>query len=229
MTEIRAPFIAVNPKSYLYGDKLLAMAKKADELAIQYDLDIFFTAQHVDLRMIKDNTSRLIVTAQHMDPIEIGRGMGHILPNALVEAGVGAVFLNHAERPLTLAQLVAALKRTKELGLFSIVCADSLEDAQAIAMLHPDVMVCEPTELIGTGQTANKEYILSTQTTIAEISPKTLGLQAAGISSPEDVEYVIKNGAHGTGATSGIFASEDPMYTMVSMIEAVAKGRSLNS
>lgn len=143
--------------------------------------------------------------------------------------GLGAVFLNHAERPLPLSQLVSAVKRCKELGLYSIVCADSLLDAKAIAKLEPDVMVCEPTELIGTGKTADKEYILSTQAAIADISPETLGLQAAGISSAKDVEYVIRNGAHGTGATSGIFAAVDPMATMVEMIEAVVKGRNLIS
>lgn len=229
MNKIKAPFLTVNPKSYLFGDKLIEMAKKADELAIKYDLDILFTAQHVDLRAIKENTSRLIITAQHLDPITIGRGMGHILPEALVEAGVKAVFLNHAERPLSMGDLVAAIKRTKELGLYSIVCADSLDDAKAIATLEPDVMVCEPTELIGTGKTADKEYITSTQAIIAKISPDTLGLQAAGISNADDVEYVITNGAHGTGATSGIFAADDPMQTMIEMIEAVVKAREIRS
>ncbi|GAL28229.1 triosephosphate isomerase [Vibrio variabilis] len=85
MKKIRAPFFTVNPKSYLYGTELLAMSKKADALAIEHDIDIFFTAQHVDLRLIRENTERLIVTAQHLDPITVGRGMGHILPEALVD------------------------------------------------------------------------------------------------------------------------------------------------
>ena len=229
MNKIRPPFFTVNPKSYLFGEDLLAVAKVADQLAEKYDIDIFFTAQHADLHRIKSNTKNLIVTAQHMDGISIGRGMGKILPEALVSAGAQAVFLNHAENPLTLSQLVTTVHKAKQLGLYSIVCADTLEEARLIASLNPDVMVCEPTELIGTGQTSDETYIRSTQDIIATISPQTLVLQAAGISTADDVEYVIRNGAHGTGATSGIFAAVDPILAMRKMIEALVKSRSLVS
>ncbi|RJX69375.1 triose-phosphate isomerase [Vibrio sinensis] len=229
MNKIRAPFFTVNPKSYLYGDELLKVAKAADQLAEQYDIDIFFTAQHVDLFRIKSATKNLIVTAQHMDAISPGRGMGRILPDALAAAGTQAVFLNHAENPLTSHQLTKAVQKAKQLGLYSIVCADTLEEATFIATLHPDIMVCEPTELIGTGQTSDENYITATQYAINAISPNTLVLQAAGISTAKDVEYVIQNGAHGTGATSGIFAAPDPIIAMTEMIEALVKSRSLIS
>lgn len=162
-----------------------------------------------------------------MDAIVPGRGMGHILPEALVAAGVKAVFLNHAEKSLNTSQLVYAVKRTRELGMFSIVCADTLKEAKIIASLEPDIMVCEPAELIGTGRTADRRYIIATQNTVNEISPRTFVLQAAGISTAEDVEYVIRNGAHGTGATSGIFAAADPIEAMTRMIEALVKIRDM--
>ena len=52
----------------------------------------FYTGQHVDLARIKNETKHVIVTAQHMDGLVPGRGMGHILPEALKAAGVEAVF-----------------------------------------------------------------------------------------------------------------------------------------
>ena len=93
MRKIRTPFFMVNPKSYLYSERLLKLAKAADEFAKDKDFDVFFTAPFVDLRMIAENTSNLIVTAQHMDSLKTGRGMGYIVPEALAEAGVKAVFL----------------------------------------------------------------------------------------------------------------------------------------
>lgn len=225
MRTIRAPFFIVNPKAYLYGARALKLAKLADELAVKYDLDILFTAQHVDLRLIKENCPHLILTAQHMDGITPGRGMGHILPDALAEAGVEAVFLNHAEHPLTFAQLVRAVARGKELGIASIICADSVNEARLLAELHPEIMVCEPTSLIGTGKVSGGDYMAATNEAVKTGSPETLVLQAAGISNGKNVYDAIMSGADGTGATSGIVAAADPEAMLVEMVEAVVKAR----
>lgn len=222
---VRTPFFVVNPKSYLYGEGSLALAKRADQLAEQYDVDIFFTGQAVDLARIKAKTNRLIVTAQHMDGLVPGKGMGHVLPEGLKNAGVEAVFLNHAEHPMTTNQLARAMARADELGILTIVCADTVEEAQAIAHLHPDIMVCEPTSLIGTGQVSDENYMKDTNQAVREVSPNTLVLQAAGISTGEDVYRAISTGADGTGATSGIVAAADPMMAMEEMIKALVKAR----
>lgn len=222
---IRAPFFVVNPKAYLYGEKAVALAKCADALAEKYDFDIFFTAQHVDLAAIRQATKHLIVTAQHMDCMKPGSGMGHILPHALQAAGVEAVFLNHAEHPMPLASLAKAMAYADELGMLTIVCADTVEEAQAIAMLHPDIMVCEPTSLIGTGKVSDSSYMTSTNQAVKDVSPTTMVLQAAGISSGQNVYDAICSGADGTGGTSGIVAAKDPEATLEEMIAALDKAR----
>ncbi len=220
---IQRPFFVVNPKSYLYGEEAMQLAKHADALAEKYGYDIFFTAQHVDLRAIKQATKHLIITAQHMDGIVPGRGMGHILPEALVDAGVEAVFLNHAEHPLSMSALAKAIERAKALGMLSIVCADSVEEALALAMFEPDIMVCEPTSAIGTGKTSESTYKAQTNQAVKSVSPNTLVLQAAGISTGQDVYEAITSGADGTGATSGITAAKDPMAALEEMIEWLDK------
>lgn len=222
---IRTPFFVVNPKSYLYGAGSVALAKAAERLAVEYDVDIFFTAQAVDLPAVRRETERLIVTAQHMDGLTPGRGMGHVLPDALAEAGVEAVFLNHAEHPMTISQLGAAMARADELGLLTIVCADTQEEAAAIAAFHPDIMVCEPTSLIGTGKVSGIDYMHQTNDAVRAVSPGTLVLQAAGISTGDNVYQAILSGADGTGATSGIVAAEDPAAAMTEMIKALVKAR----
>ncbi len=121
--EIRTPFLIVNPKAYIYGDEALELAKVCDRLALEYDTDIIYTAQHADLRQINDNTDNLILTAQHMDGIVPGRGMGHILPESIKDAGADAVVLNHAEHLMTLPDLDKAMRRADELDLLTIVVA----------------------------------------------------------------------------------------------------------
>lgn len=223
--KIRRPFFVINPKAYLYGKDALDLALAADKLAKEYDVDILFTAQLVDVTKLVELTENLIITAQHMDGLNVGAGMGHVLPDALVNAGVKASFLNHAEHPMTLNQLVKAMKKTEELGILSIVCADSVNEAKAVAMLKPDIIVCEPTELIGTGKTSDEKYMSSTNESIKAISPNTLVLQAAGISSGKNVYDAIICGADGTGGTSGIVCAPDPIKRVEEMIESLVKAR----
>lgn len=222
---LRRPFFVVNPKSYLYGEDIVKLAKYTDALAKKYDFDVLFTAQNVDIPAIKAATTNLLVTAQHMDGLVPGKGMGHVLPEALKAAGVQGTFLNHAEHPMTVNQLAKAMHRADELGILTIVCADTVEEAQAIAKLHPDVMVCEPTSLIGTGQVSDENYMKSTNEAVKSVSPDTKVLQAAGISTGQNVYDAIIYGADGTGGTSGIVAAKDPEKTLDEMFAALDRAR----
>lgn len=221
MEKIKTPFFMVNPKSYLYGNQLLKLALETDKIAKNCDFSVFFTAPFVDLRMITENTQNLIVTAQHMDSLKPGRGMGYIVPEAIAEAGAKAVFLNHAEHSLTLSELVKVIDRAKENKIYTIVCADSVKEAKAIAMLKPDILLCEPTELIGTGNISDKSYIEATNKAIYEIDPNILIMQAAGISTGKDVYETIISGADGTGCTSGIVCANNPEKKVEEMLNAI--------
>lgn len=223
--KLRRPFFVVNPKSYLYGEEVYRLAKKADELCGRYDFDCLFTAQLIDLPRIIETCPHLVPCAQAMESLTPGRGMGHILPEALQAAGVKATFLNHAENPLTVHELAATIARADEMGILTVVCADSVEEGKAIAELHPDVMVCELTSLIGTGQVAGEDYMRSSTEAVKQISPETLVLQAAGIHNGENVYDAIKYGADGTGGTSGIVAADDPFATLEEMFAALDRAR----
>ena len=192
---IRTPFFNINLKSYIYGREALELARVCDELAEKYDVDFFYDVQHVDLRLIADNTKNIIVTAQHLDGIMPGRGTGHMLPEAVKDAGARAVLLNHAEDPLEPEALERAIRRAKEMELYTLVCCDTVEDAKRIAALKPDIIICEPTSLIGTGQTSSDDYIRETNEVIRSISEHTLILQAASISSGEALygRFTIKS------------------------------------
>lgn len=221
--KVRTPFLVVNPKSYLYGKRSLDLALAADKIAKETGIEMFFTCPFADIRYISENTTNVIVTAQHMESLKPGRGMGHVLPESLKEAGAKAVFLNHAENPMTIAELSKTIERARELDIKTIVCADSVSEAVALSKFNPDIILAEPTELIGTGKTADNSYVIETTEKIREMSPNTLVMIASGVTTAEDVYNVIKLGADGTGGTNGILGAPDPKKRIEEWAEAMVR------
>lgn len=220
----KRPFLVVNPKSYLYGESALALALAADDVARDTGLTVYFTCPYADIRLISRRARHIIVTAQHMQPLRPGRGMGHVLPESLLEAGARAVFLNHAEQPLTLTYLYQTIARARELDMTTIVCADSVAEGLAAAMLSPDILLCEPTDLIGTGQVAGEGYTVEAVRRIRRANPDVAVMIASGVTTAEDVYNIIRLGADGTGATSGILGAPDPALRIREMALAVLRG-----
>jgi len=220
---INPPFFEIGPKAYLYGDSVVDLAKVADAASRKYNVRIIFTPQYADIYRVAHETTDLLVFAQHMDPLPIGRGLGSVLPESVKAAGAVGVMLNHCEKPLGLADLSKAIQRADEIGLITIVCADSIAEAMAIAHLKPNIIVAEPTGLIGSGMASDMDYVKESINAIKNINPEILVLQGAGISSWEDVYKVIRAGAEATGCTSGIIKAPDPIAMIDEMIHAVRR------
>lgn len=220
---IKEPFFEYGPKCYMYGDVLLNMAKGLEKLAEKYDVDIILDVPDTEIKNIADNTKRIHVYSQHMDSIPVGRGMGRTLPEALKAAGAVGVMLNHAEHKLTLEEIEAAIKRADEVGLATMVCADSVEEVKQIARLGPNILVAEPTELIGTGKPADKEYVDEVIRCIREINPEIKPFPSAGVSKGEDCYNIIKAGSAASGCSSAIAKAEDPLALAEEMIASVRR------
>lgn len=220
---IKPPFFELGPKAYLYGDSLLALAKHADYASKKYDVDIIITPQHADIRLLAGVLERVFVFAQHMDPIPVGPGIGTMLPEAIKSAGAQGVFLNHAEKRMTLSDICRAISRAKEVGLISMVCADTPDEAVAIAHFAPDILVAEAPELIGTGKRNPEDMTVIQQinTMVGRINPNIRILHGAGISDEKDVAAVIAAGAEATGSTSGVIKAKDPFAMLENMIASV--------
>lgn len=223
MRRIKPPFFVVNPKNFLYGEDLLQLAKKADALAQKYNIDLLFTAPPIDLMNIVKHCPNLIVTAQHMDEKGIGDTMGSVTAEGLVNIGVKAVVLNHADYQLTISCLMKTINRTKKLGLMTIVCADSISEAKMIATLKPDIVLAEPTKLIGQEEISESEYVESTIEAIKKVYQDILVEQGAGIRTENDVVKLLRLGADGVGVTSGIIKARDPINMMEKMVRAVGE------
>lgn len=221
--KIKPPFFEIGPKAFLYGEEMLKLAKVIEKTAMKYDADIIVTPQYTDISLLANNTERIFVFAQHMDPLYPGRGLGSVLPEAVKAAGAVGVMLNHAEKPLSPDVLEQTIKRADEVGLGTIVCADTVEDVKNIAKMAPNIIVAEPTELIGTGTTSDSSYVAETIKTVEAINPDIMVLQGAGISNGEDVYNTIKLGAQATGTTSGIMKSDRPYEMVEEMIYNLRK------
>jgi triosephosphate isomerase len=217
------PFFEFGPKAYLFGETMLELAKAIDESAIRHDVDVILTVGYTDIRPVADNTKRVKVFAPHMDPLPIGAGSGAVLAEAIKEAGAVGVQLNHCEKPLSMETLEQTIKRAGEVGLATMVCADSVEDVKVIAAMGPTVLVAEPTELIGTGATSDESYVRETIVAVQAIDPNIMVLQAAGISNGQDVYNVIAQGAQATGCSSGIAKASDPAAMAEDMICSVRR------
>ena len=223
--KISEPFFEYGPKCYMYGETLLNMAKGLEKLAIKYNVDVVLDIPDTEIYNIAHNvdTKRVHVYSQHMDSIPIGRGMGRTLPEALKAAGAVGVMLNHAEHKLSIEEIEKAIKRADEVGLATMVCADSIEEVKAIAKLAPNILVAEPTELIGTGKPADKAYVDEVIRVIREINPDIKPFPSAGISKGEDCYNIIKAGSSASGCSSVIAKAAEPLKLAEEMIAAVRK------
>ena len=223
MTNIKAPFFEIGPKSYLYGQDVIDLAKAADAASEKYGVDIIFTTPVVEIARVKAATRRIHVFAPHMDPLRPGRGLADTLPESLVAAGAEGVMLNHCEKPLSLSVLKATIERAKEVGLTTIVCADSCTEASMIARLKPDIIVAEPTELVGTGVSCGPDYVQAAMRSVKDVDPEILVLTAAGIANGQDVYDIIAAGADATGSSSGVAKAADRAAMVDEMIGAVRR------
>lgn len=218
---ITPPFFTVSPKSYLVGNELLELAKLTDQYAKEHESTVFFVAPATELVNIVQNTEHVIVTAQTADANGLGRGMGRTILESLKENGVQATFLNHMEHQLTIKELSTTIIRAKELGIITIVCADTPDEAAAVAMLDPDIVLCEPNHLVGTGTLSDEKYIADTMAAVRKVNPDILIMEGAGITCGADVRRLIRLGAQGTGISSTLALAENKAELLSDLLGAL--------
>lgn len=222
---IRTPYFEIGVKNYIYGDTVLEYALAADKAAEKYDIDVLFIAPATEIRQIAQNTKHLIVLAAYMDTLRPGRGMADILPEGLKAAGAQGVVINHCEKPMSLPAMKATIDRARELDFLVFACADTIAEAKAIAMLHPDIINPEPSELIGGagGKVSDMSFVKESIREIKEIYPDILVEQAAGITNGQQVYDFIMAGSDAAGAASGIMKAADPLAMIDEMIAATRR------
>ena len=224
MAKIKTPIVIVNFKTYAEGTgrKALELAKAAEEVSRETDVCFSVAPQFVDIPTIVREV-KIPVFAQHIDPIKPGSHTGHILPEAIKEAGADGTLINHSERRLRLADIDAAITMAHEIGLVTVVCTNNIPVSAAAAALKPDMIAVEPPELIGTGIPVSKakpEVVTSTVEAVKKINPDVTVLCGAGITNGDDVTAALKLGTEGVLVASGIVKAKDPRKVMGEFAEA---------
>jgi len=227
MTKIRTPFILVNFKTYIEatGKRALELAKVAEEVSFETDVCIGVAPQLTDIPIIARET-RIPVFAQHTDPITPGSHTGQVLAEAVKEAGAVGTLVNHSERQLILSDIATIIKRAKETGLITCVCANNPEISVAVAALKPDMLAVEPPELIGTGIPVSKakpEVVTATINLVREINREVTILCGAGITSGEDIAAALRLGTKGVLLASGVVKADNPREVLLEMARACIK------
>ena len=104
------------------------------------------------------------------------------------------------------------------------VSALTLDEAKAIAQLHPDIINPEPSEIIGGGKGASPmAYVMDSIKAIKAVDPSIMVEQAAGITCGQEVYDFIMAGSEAAGAASGIMNAADPIAMIDEMIGAVRR------
>ncbi|MEM1665743.1 MAG: triose-phosphate isomerase [Nitrososphaerota archaeon] len=223
------PIIVINFKTYLesLGDRGMRIAKDAESVSNETGVCICVAPQFTDIKSIANAVS-IPVFAQHVDPYPPGSYTGSISVEAIKDAGAIGSILNHSEKKLQLASIFAAVKMLKNAGMFSLVCAEDVEPAMAVAALSPTMLAVEPPELIGTGIPVSKarpEIVSESVQRIRSINREIKILCGAGITRGDDVRRAIELGSDGVLLASGVVKAKDPRAVIKEMAEAVLSSR----
>ncbi len=221
---VKTPIIIVNFKTYEKGTGKAAvrLAEIAEEVSKETGASIAVAPQFTDIERVARKVS-IPVFAQHVDPISFGSNTGHILAQAVKEAGAIGTIINHSERQIKPADIEAAVKKAREVGLITVVCADTPETSKKLAEFNPDFLAIEPPELIGTGIPVSKakpEVVTDSLEAVKKINPKITVLCGAGITVGEDYAAALKLGTEGVIIASGVVKAKDQRAALIDLAKA---------
>jgi triosephosphate isomerase len=225
---ISYPLILVNLKTYseTMGAKAEELAEITQQISSETGICIGLAPQFTDIHRL--NRFEIPIFSQHIDGIIPGAHTGHILAEAVKSCGSVGTILNHSERRILLSDIENAVKRTKEVGLISVVCANNTSAAMEVAAFDPDIIAIEPPELIGSGVAVSKakpEFISKSVEAIRRINKNVTVLCGAGITRGEDVFSAIKLGSSGVLVASGVVKASSWENILQEFADAALKAK----
>lgn len=208
------PILITNFKAYeeAIGAKAVELAKMHERVAREMGVNLAVVGMSLDLEMLAAAVS-IPVLAQHVDGVTYGPYTGLIPVDVARAMGIDGSMLNHSERRLSDAQIIAALEQMKRLNMMSIVCAENEEEGVRYAAMGADFVAVEVPELIGGNvsvSTARPDVI---ERAVAAIGRGKV-IVGAGIKTGEDVRIALSLGASGVLLSSGVVKSKDPLAAL---------------
>jgi len=215
------PTIIVNFKLYeqATGDSAIELAKIHEKVAEETGASIGVAVNALDLKQVVDAVN-IPVFAQHIDAVGYGSNTGHILPERVKDIGTFGTLLNHAENQVEDVLLQKSIEKSRDIGLYTVVCANTPEKGREIMEFGPDLIAVEPPELIGGDVSVSKA-----EPDIIENAVKLIGenrvLVGAGVKNADDVRIALTLGASGVLLASGVTKAEDPYSVLMDLVSGL--------
>lgn len=222
MTELKAPLIVVNFKTYaeVEGPKALDVALACQDVAAETGVSIVVCPPLVELSKVA-SAVKVPVFSQHVDAKAAGANTGWITARSVKAAGGIGTLLNHSEHRLMMYDIMACVKASKDAGLLTIVCADNSDTAQKVAAFEPDYIAIEPPELIGgdiSVTDAKPEAVREGVEAVHRVGAHIPVLCGAGVKTGKDVRKAVELGAKGVLLASGVVKAKDPRLVLRDLV-----------
>lgn len=217
--------LVINLKNYneISGNKALKIAVEAKRVFQLNHKEIIIAPPASSIMAISE--TKLPIVSQHVDDKPLGATTGFIIPEIVKSHGALGSIINHSEHKIEHTQISNLVKRLRELDMISIVCADNLEEVEALSQFSPNYIAIEPPELIGKGiavSKANPSIITDSVQVVKRISPRVKVLCGAGIVDKTDVQKALELGAEGILISSGVVKSPS-WYDKILELSSVLK------
>ena len=217
--------LVINLKNYneISGNKAFKIAVEAKKVFQLYHKEIIIAPPASSIMAISE--TKLPIVSQHVDDKPLGATTGFIIPEIVKSHGALGSIVNHSEHKIEHTQISNLVERLRELDMISIVCADDLEEVEALSQFSPDYIAIEPPGLIGKGiavSKANPSIITDSVQVVKRISPRVKVLCGAGIVDKTDVQKALELGAEGILISSGVVKSAS-WYDKILELSSVLK------
>jgi len=219
------PIIVLNFKTYTEGTgkNAVTIAQACRDVSDETGAHIAVAPQLPDIHRVASSVD-IPVFSQHLDGVGSGSFTGHIMAEAVKEAGATGTLINHSERRLKLADIDASITAARRTGLTTIVCTNNIATTSAASALGPDYVAVEPPELIGSGipvSKADPEVVSGSVEAVKNINPDVKVLCGAGISKGEDMKAALELGSVGVLLASGVVKSSDPKKALFDLVSGI--------
>ncbi len=210
--------VIINFKTYTEsaGKNALKIARAAERALKKVKGNVILVPQFVDLRLVSQN-SKLKVFAQHVDLFGPGGHTGSINIDALKDAGVKGVLINHSEKRLSLNIIEETVALCKKKNMISVVCTKNLSETKKVIEFKPDFVAVEPPELIG-GNVSISEAKPELIENAVDFSNGVKVLCGAGIHTEDDVRIAKSLGAQGVLVASGVVKAKNVEREIVDLL-----------
>lgn len=213
--------ILLNFKTYpeSTGENAVFLAQFLSEIQYTHSVEVVACPQMIDFRNVQQ-VLPMNTWAQHVDFLERGRATGWQLADVVKEAGATGVTLNHSEHKLDFETLTKTMLRCKDIGLKTLIFADSVIECKHVAELLPDYIGYEPPELIASKDTSVARAKPEIIQQVVQAVPQIPILVGAGVKDQNDVRVSLQLGAKGIALASAVILAEDQK----AVLEDLAKG-----